>query len=80
MMTTKEDDDDDDGSLFNFHLSDGRTHHLQEKIMDVGSTDGDICDGSSKSISGYMDIKGSKYDESGDKVSLFLVLFGVYVF
>jgi hypothetical protein len=36
--------------------------------MDVGSDGSDICDGSSKSISGYMDIKGSKYDENGDKV------------
>jgi hypothetical protein len=65
---------DDKSLLFDFHLSDGRTHHLKEKIMNVGSTDSDICDGSSKSISGYMDIKGSKYDENGDKVSFCLCL------
>ena len=48
-----------------FRFVDGHTHHLTETI-DVGGPES-ICDPSSKSISGYMDIKGSKYDESGDK-------------
>jgi hypothetical protein len=39
---------------------------LKETVTEGGADD--ICDASSKSISGYMDIKGSKYDESEDKV------------
>lgn len=54
--------------FFDFHLEDGRTHQLRESITEAGADD--ICDSSSKSISGYMDIKGSKYDESGDKVCI----------
>jgi hypothetical protein len=60
--------------FFDFHLEDGRTHQLTETITEAG--DDDICDSSSKSISGYMDIKGSKYDESGDKVCLSWVVDG----
>jgi hypothetical protein len=54
--------------LFDFHLDDRRTFQLKESVIEAGSDASDICDSSSKSISGYMDIKGSKYDESGDKV------------
>ncbi|KAG7370847.1 peptidase S10 serine carboxypeptidase family protein [Nitzschia inconspicua] len=54
-----------DKTFFDFHLEDGRTHQLKETITEAGAEN--ICDASSKSISGYMDVKGSKYDESGDK-------------
>lgn len=54
--------------FFDFDLEDSRTHQLRESITEGGADD--ICDSSSKSISGYMDIKGSKYDESGDKVCI----------
>jgi carboxypeptidase C (cathepsin A) len=49
---------------FNF-LQHDTTHHLLHKVHQPGNNA--ICDGSSKSISGYMDIKGSKYDEDNDK-------------
>ncbi len=47
---------------FEFNLEENKTKTLQlrEKIYEKGSTDGDFCDASSKSISGYMDLKGSK--------------------
>lgn len=35
----------------------------------------DICDSKSKSISGYMDIKGSEYDEAGENKHLFFWMF-----
>jgi carboxypeptidase C (cathepsin A) len=55
----------DDDKLFRF--VEDRTYQLTETA--AGGIDGpeSICDPSSKSISGYMDIKGSIYDESGDK-------------
>ncbi|KAL3909008.1 MAG: hypothetical protein SGILL_008264, partial [Bacillariaceae sp.] len=56
---------DSEYGFFDFDLEDGRTFHLKEKVTEAG--DDDICDSSSKSISGYMDVKGSKYDDSGDK-------------
>ena len=52
-------------STFSFAENDDTTHHLLHKVHQPG--DDAICDGSSKSISGYMDIKGSKYDENNDK-------------
>lgn len=58
-------DENSDGPAFRFVPD--RTHRLTEHVMEAGSDDGAICDPSSKSISGYMDIKGSKFDESGDK-------------
>jgi len=39
------------------------------------ANDDAICDGSSKSISGYMDITGSKYDENGQNKHLFFWMF-----
>jgi len=42
-------------------------YELRENIMESGSEESEFCDSSSKSISGYLDVKGSKYDESGDK-------------
>ncbi|CAB9496976.1 Carboxypeptidase Y homolog A [Seminavis robusta] len=50
---------------FNFVEEEDVTHSLLHKVHEAG--DDAICDGSSKSISGYMDIKGSKYDENNDK-------------
>jgi Serine carboxypeptidase len=38
-------------------------------------TEADFCDGSSKQISGYMDLKGSKYDENGEDKHLFFWMF-----
>ena len=52
-------------SSFSFLEGDDTTHHLLHKVHQPG--DDAICDGSSKSISGYMDIKGSKYDDNNDK-------------
>eukprot|EP00531_Pseudo-nitzschia_arenysensis_P001320 CAMPEP_0116142442 /NCGR_PEP_ID=MMETSP0329-20121206/14913_1 /TAXON_ID=697910 /ORGANISM="Pseudo-nitzschia arenysensis, Strain B593" /LENGTH=553 /DNA_ID=CAMNT_0003637683 /DNA_START=63 /DNA_END=1724 /DNA_ORIENTATION=+ len=56
-------------NLFEFNLEENKSKTLQlrEKVYEKGSKDGDFCDASSKSISGYMDLKGSKYDQSGDK-------------
>lgn len=54
-----------------FHFVEDRVYHLKE--IDQGNSD--ICDASSKSISGYMDIKGSKYDEKGENKHLFFWMF-----
>jgi cathepsin A (carboxypeptidase C) len=54
---------------FNF-VSD-QVHHLKENVMD----NSELCDPSSKSISGYMDIKGSKYDDKGEDKHLFFWMF-----
>jgi hypothetical protein len=35
----------------------------------------DLCDASSKSLSGYMDIQGSEYDKSGENKHLFYWMF-----
>lgn len=35
----------------------------------------DICDSSSKSLSGYIDIKGSEYDANGENKHLFFWMF-----
>mmetsp|Transcript_13768 Transcript_13768/g.15341 ORF Transcript_13768/g.15341 Transcript_13768/m.15341 type:complete len:570 (+) Transcript_13768:63-1772(+) len=60
-------DSDNDELMYDFGLNDGRIIQLRENIMESGSNEGEFCDSSSKSISGYLDVKGSKYDESGDK-------------
>lgn len=54
-----------------FHFTPEKVHHLKENVMD----NSDLCDASSKSISGYMDIKGSKYDENGEDKHLFFWMF-----
>lgn len=54
-----------------FQFVEGRSHHLQE----VPHGTSDLCDASSKSISGYMDIKGSKYDQNGEDKHLFFWMF-----
>lgn len=54
-----------------FHFVEDRVHHLKENPMGKS----DICDASSESISGYMDIKGSKYDENGEDKHLFFWMF-----
>lgn len=61
------DNDDKDELIYDFGLNDGRIIQLRENIMEKGSEEAELCDSSSKSISGYMDVKGSKFDESGDK-------------
>ena len=43
-----------------FDLPGGKYLQLRETVNEAGSEDADFCDGSSKSISGYMDLKGSK--------------------
>jgi len=64
---TMEDTEEETATVFDFGLEDGRTIQLRETVNEKGSEDGDFCDSSSKSISGYMDLKGSKYDQQGDK-------------
>jgi cathepsin A (carboxypeptidase C) len=54
-----------------FQFVDDQVHHLKETVMDHS----DLCDASTKSISGYMDIKGSKYDENGENKHLFFWMF-----
>jgi hypothetical protein len=54
-----------------FHFVEDRVHHLKENPMGKS----EICDPSSESISGYMDIKGSKYDENGEDKHLFFWMF-----
>jgi hypothetical protein len=54
-----------------FHFVEDRVHHLKENLMGKS----EICDASSESISGYMDIKGSKYDENGEDKHLFFWMF-----
>lgn len=56
-----------------FQFAEDRVHHLKEHKQAQG--DDDFCDASSKSISGYMDIKGSKYDENGENKHLFFWMF-----
>lgn len=54
-----------------FSFVDDKTHHLKENVMESS----DLCDASTKSISGYMDITGSKYDENGEDKHLFFWMF-----
>ena len=55
-----------------YQFQEGVTHSLRVNENNVGDSDDDtFCDPSSKSISGYMDIKGSKYDENGENKHLF---------
>lgn len=54
-----------------FKFVEDRTHQLTE----IDHDNSDMCDATSKSISGYMDIKGSKYDENGENKHLFFWMF-----
>ena len=56
----QDNDNDDDELIYDFGLNDGRIIQLRENIMEKDSEEGEFCDSSSKSISGYMDVKGSK--------------------
>jgi hypothetical protein len=56
----EEEHDDEDSPVYDFGLKDGRTLQLREKVNERGSDEAEFCDASSKSISGYMDLKGSK--------------------
>ena len=51
-----------------FNFVEDRTHTFFSK-------DNEICDPSSKSLSGYMDIKGSDYDKDGQNKHLFYWMF-----
>ena len=52
------------------------TYHLRQATNGVnGGVGDDICDASSKSLSGYMDIKGSDYDKNGQNKHLFYWMF-----
>jgi len=53
-------------------FNDKQKHTLRSRVHEVGN---DLCDGSSKSISGYMDITGSIYDEDGQDKHLFFWMF-----
>ena len=66
--------------------SPGRKHNLDDKEfffrgdrshkLNVKEASGDdFCDPDSKSISGYMDIKGSQYDKDGEDKHLFFWMF-----
>ena len=48
---------------------------VQEHSHTFYSKENDLCDASSKSISGYMDIKGSEYDKNGQNKHLFYWMF-----
>lgn len=48
---------------------------VQDKSHTFFAKDNDICDPSSKSLSGYMDIKGSDYDKKGQNKHLFYWMF-----
>jgi len=54
---------DNDELMYDFGLNDGRIIQLRENIMESGSNESEFCDSSSKSISGYLDVKGSKVVE-----------------
>lgn len=51
-----------DGSMFQYSLRDD-------------AVDGSLCDPSSKSLSGYIDVTGSKYDTNGENKHLFYWFF-----
>ena len=53
-----------------YTFKDGVTHTLSGNEVD-----GEFCDPNSKSMSGYMDITGSKYDKSGEDKHLFYWFF-----
>lgn len=44
-------------------------------VLRGGAVDDDLCDPGSKSISGYVDISGSQYDENGENKHLFYWFF-----
>jgi hypothetical protein len=53
-----------------YHLT--VTHHDNKNENEDG---GVFCDASSKSLSGYMDIKGSEFDKDGENKHLFFWMF-----
>jgi cathepsin A (carboxypeptidase C) len=64
------DENDDDDGVLTFSFVKGVTHRLhREKVSK------DLCDASSKSVSGYVDIRGSKYDTGGEDKHLFYWFF-----
>eukprot|EP00934_Nitzschia_sp_Nitz4_P007750 Nitzschia sp. Nitz4//scaffold25_size161228//156007//157719//NITZ4_002458-RA/size161228-processed-gene-0.174-mRNA-1//1//CDS//3329544670//7740//frame0 len=54
-----------------FHFVDDKLHSFRE----LNHENSDLCDDSSLSISGYMDISGSKYDQDGENKHLFFWMF-----
>lgn len=52
-------------TVYSFVADRSHTFYAKEKDAD------DLCDASSKSLSGYMDIKGSDYDKNGQNKHLF---------
>lgn len=55
-------------TTFHFDTSDSVSHTFFSKTND-------LCDAASKSLSGYMDIKGSDYDKNGQNKHLFYWMF-----
>lgn len=49
--------------------------NLEYSLHSVDPSKNDLCDGSVNSLSGYMDIKGSKYDDNGENKHLFYWMF-----
>lgn len=50
-------------------------YHLTVTHHEENDEDNVFCDASSKSLSGYMDIKGSNYDKDGENKHLFFWMF-----
>jgi len=75
----KEDDATTSRSLhFDFpssHFLSGTTQRFTLQTSAPEPTKSDLCDASSASLSGYMDIKGSEYDENGENKHLFFWMF-----
>jgi cathepsin A (carboxypeptidase C) len=65
------DDEEEEDSTRRYTF--GGTEYVYE--LSEAAVDGEFCDPSSKSLSGYMDIKGSKYDENGENKHLFYWMF-----
>jgi cathepsin A (carboxypeptidase C) len=60
-----------------FVTADAPTYHTSSTLYSLRSdeVDGSVCDPSSKSLSGYVDISGSKYDDNGEDKHLFYWFF-----
>eukprot|EP00538_Stauroneis_constricta_P000579 CAMPEP_0119546514 /NCGR_PEP_ID=MMETSP1352-20130426/902_1 /TAXON_ID=265584 /ORGANISM="Stauroneis constricta, Strain CCMP1120" /LENGTH=553 /DNA_ID=CAMNT_0007591225 /DNA_START=176 /DNA_END=1837 /DNA_ORIENTATION=- len=64
-------------NMFSFVVKDAKTSTSKTTTVQLQSeaVDSDICDPSSKSMSGYMDVKGSQYDKDGENKHLFYWMF-----
>jgi hypothetical protein len=58
-----------------FDFVEGKRHSLQVKEANDDADEDVFCDTSSTGRSGYMDIKGSEYDENGENKHLFFWMY-----